>query len=58
MDTIYGLFGILQIMTKQRLYQAVILLGLLPTIGVFSWGVYKSLQTKAETIVPLFSQMK
>lgn len=34
------------------------IIGLLPSIGIFIWGVHRALQTKAETIVPVFSTMK
>ncbi len=45
-------------MTNKRLYLIVLLIGLLPTIGVFIWGIHLSLQTKAVPFVTPFSEMK
>ncbi|MEP7166530.1 MAG: hypothetical protein ABI758_00955 [Candidatus Woesebacteria bacterium] len=45
-------------MTQKQLYFMVLIVGLIPTIGVFVWGINQSLKTNSEPIVPLFSQMK
>ncbi len=43
--------------TQKRLYLVVLLLGLLPTIGVFFWGIYQA-SGSHELRFELFSPMK
>lgn len=43
---------------EKRLYYAIVLLGLLPTLAIFSWGIYKSLTITTIPRATLFEPMK